>query len=71
MSYAELENHLIATRDKIDLMQIYDKSGYTPIHYAAYKNLDKAIEIIIKFALSDEADRSRIMANGGSGETDG
>lgn len=57
MNFAELENHLFATKDKIDLLQIYDKSGYTPIHYAAYKNIDKAIEIIIKFALSEEADR--------------
>ena len=59
-----------ATRDKFDMMQIHDKSGYTPIHYAAYKNIDKAVDIIIDFALSEEFDRSS-MRNGGSGETDG
>ncbi len=52
-------------------MQIYDKSGYTPIHYAAYKNIDRAVEIIIKFALSDDFDKAgQTQTNGGSGETD-
>ena len=52
-------------------MQIYDKSGYTPIHYAAYKNIDRAVDIIIKFALSEDSDRLQsILPNAGSGETD-
>ena len=52
-------------------MQIYDKSGYTPIHYAAYKNIDRAVEIIIKFALSEDSDRLQaLLPNAGSGETD-
>jgi len=70
MNFAELEKHLRSTRDKFDIMQIYDKSGYTPIHYAAYKNIDRAVEIIIKFVLSEEFDRTGHM-NGGSGETEG
>jgi len=30
-------------------MMLYNKDGYTPIHYAAYKNLEKAVEILINF----------------------
>ena len=52
-------------------MTIYDKSGFNPLHYSAYKNTDRAVEILINFALSEEADRDyQRNANGGSGETD-
>ena len=50
-------------------MTIYDKSGYTPIHYAAYKNIDKAVEILIKFVLSEEEEENAALLNGGSGDT--
>ena len=62
---------LRATRDKVEITCIYDKSGYTPIHYAAYKNIEKAVEIIIRFILSDDEDKQNAFVNGGSGETDG
>ena len=35
-------------------MNIFDKNGHTPIHYAAYKNIDKVCEILINFVLSSE-----------------
>ena len=71
MDFGSLESHLRSTRNKFDIMQIYDKSGYTPIHYAAYKNIDRAVEIIIKFALSEDSDRLQsLLPNAGSGETD-
>ena len=70
MDFTELENHLHATRDKFDLMKIYDKSGYTPIHYASYKNIEKACEILIQFVLSDNEDEANAaLLNGGSGDT--
>ena len=37
-------------------MKIYDKSGHSPIHYAAYKNIDKVCEVLIKFVLSENED---------------
>jgi hypothetical protein len=54
MDFVELKNHLDATKDKFNVVSIYDKSGYSPIHYAAYKNIEKACEILIDFILADE-----------------
>jgi ankyrin repeat protein len=39
MDYEELKHHLNLTKDKFNVVSIYDKSGYTPMHYAAYKNI--------------------------------
>ena len=70
MDFTELENHLYATKDKFDLMKIYDKSGYTPIHYAAYKNIEKACEILVNFVLAeDDGETNAALLNGGSGDT--
>lgn len=54
MDFLELKNHLDATKDKFNVVSIYDKSGYSPIHYAAYKNIEKACEILIDFILTDD-----------------
>lgn len=51
MDYEELRNHLNATKDRFNVVSIYDKSGYTPMHYAAYKNIQKACQILIEFIL--------------------
>ena len=69
MDFTELENHLYSTKDKFDLMKIYDKSGYTPIHYAAYKNIEKACEILVSFVLSEDEEENAALLNGGSGDT--
>ena len=53
MDFLELKNHLDETKDKFNVVSIYDKSGYSPIHYAAYKNIEKACEILIDFILTD------------------
>ena len=47
MDFPELLRHLQTSKDKYDLLSIFDKSGYTPMHYAAYKNIDKAVDILI------------------------
>ena len=70
MDFSELKNHLNTTKDKFNVFNIYDKSGYSPIHYAAYKNIEKACEILIEFVLSDESDKTGGNLNGGSGETE-
>ena len=68
MDFIDLRQHLNTTKGKFNVKKIYDKSGYSPIHYAAYKNIKKACEIIIEFILQDDKDQSgQIM--GGSGET--
>ena len=80
MDFTELKHHLNVTKDKFNVTMLYDKSGYTPMHYAAYKNIEKACEILIEFILSggseeNETDGSmvsshhRVTGNGGSGET--
>jgi len=50
----ELKAHLDATKDRFYITNIFDKSGYSPMHYAAYKNIDKACEILVDFVLADE-----------------
>ena len=42
---------MVASRNKIDLVTIFDKSGYSPIMYAAYKNYERAVQILIDFVL--------------------
>ena len=51
MDFSELRQHLNATKDKFNVMNIFDKSGYSPIHYAAYKNIERACEVLIEFIL--------------------
>ena len=51
MDFSELRKHLNATKDRFDVLNIYDKSGYSPLHYAAYKNIEKACEILIEFVI--------------------
>ena len=66
--YSDLTNHLHATKSKFDIVSIHDKSGYTPLMYAAYKNHERACEILIDFVLRDEDIKGQ-PNNGGSGET--
>lgn len=68
MDFGELWNHLNATKDKFNVLNIFDKSGYSPLHYAAYKNIEKACQILIDFILLDDFLKKPQM-NGGSGET--
>lgn len=70
MDFVELENHLFASKEKFDLLKIYDKSGYTPIHYAAYKNIEKACEILIQFVLAEDEEELDTALNGGGGSGD-
>jgi hypothetical protein len=45
----ELARHLVATEDRYNLTTIYDRSGYTPLHFATYRNVQDAIEVLIDF----------------------
>ena len=69
MDFPELVKHLQNSRDKYDLLSLFDKSGYTPMHYAAYKNIEKAVEILIKFVLNEYEEENTMLINGGSGDT--
>jgi ankyrin repeat protein len=48
----ELKSHLENNRDKLDVTNIYDRSGYSPLHFAAYKNSDKLCEILCEYILT-------------------
>lgn len=41
MEPTELKSHLELTKSKFDVTKIYDRSGYSPLHFAAYKNSDR------------------------------
>ena len=46
-----MKQHINATAKAYDITTIYDKSGYSPLHFAAYKNYDRICEILIDFVL--------------------
>lgn len=47
----ELKKHLEITTNKFELTEIYDRSGYSPIHYAAFKNIDDICYILCDYIL--------------------
>lgn len=49
MEIGELQRHLIDTESRYDITEIYDKSGYSPLHFAAYKNSEKMAEILMEY----------------------
>ena len=52
MEAMELKVHLESTKDKFDVTTLYDRSGYSPLHFASYKNSDRLCEILCEFVLS-------------------
>ena len=52
-----LENHLEMTKNKIDITRLYNSSGFTPIHLAAYKGQNQTIQIMIDFVLGISRDK--------------
>lgn len=61
MNCADLKTHIFLTQDKYDITKIYDRSGYSPLHFAAYKNSDKICEVLCEFILVRE--NNRLFAN--------
>ena len=45
----ELRRHLIETESRFDVTEIGDRSGYSPLHFAAYKNSEIMAEILCEF----------------------
>lgn len=37
----------------MDILNLVDISGYSPVHYAAFKNQERAIEVLIQYVLND------------------
>jgi ankyrin repeat protein len=58
MEPTELKHHLEATRERFDVTTIFDRTGYSPLHFAAYKNSDKLCEILCEFVLNPSPDES-------------
>ncbi|CDW85828.1 dhhc zinc finger domain containing protein [Stylonychia lemnae] len=53
---SDLKDHIYTCKDRIDICKIYDRQGYSPLHFAAYKNSDKMCEILcefVKFKISE------------------
>ncbi|CDW73662.1 dhhc zinc finger domain containing protein [Stylonychia lemnae] len=47
----ELKKHLEATAAKFELTAVYDRSGYSPLHYAAFKNIDEICTTLCDYIL--------------------
>jgi ankyrin repeat protein len=52
MEVIELKTHLENSKEIFDLTEIYDRSGYSPLHFAAYKNSDKICTVLCDFVLT-------------------
>lgn len=50
----KLERHLETTADRFDVTKIFNQSGFTPIHLAAYKMQNRTCEVLINFVLSND-----------------
>ena len=49
-----LIQHLNDTRDKIDVTDIFDRSGYSPLNYSAYKDRYMAFRALVDFVKQRE-----------------
>jgi hypothetical protein len=62
MSSVDLKTHIFLTQDKYDITKIYDRSGYSPLHFAAYKNSEKICEVLIEFIMVRENNRMQYQS---------
>ena len=49
MDKLDLKSHLIQTRNNFDITKVFDKQGYSPLHFAAYKNNEAIAEVLCEF----------------------
>lgn len=47
----DLHSHIVDTQGLYDIVKIFDRSGYSPLHFAAYKNSAKISKILCEFVL--------------------
>jgi ankyrin repeat protein len=47
----QLKAHIQQTHDKYEITKIFDRSGYSPLHFAAYKNSSKICKILCEYIL--------------------
>lgn len=50
----DLKQHINQTKARYDITKIYDRQGYSPLHFAAYKNSDKMCEVLCEFLMNSE-----------------
>ena len=51
-----LQQHLNDTKDRIDITNIFDRGGYSPLNYAAYKDRYMAYKALINFVQKRETE---------------
>eukprot|EP00347_Sterkiella_histriomuscorum_P018539 403345126 len=49
MEIEQLKQHLLECEHILDITEIYDRQGYSPLHFAAYKNNEKMAEVLCEF----------------------
>ena len=52
----ELIKHLNETKERLDVTNIFDRSGYSPLNYAAYKDRYMAFKALIEFVKKRETE---------------
>ena len=56
----ELKKHLEVSSGRFDVTAIYDRSGYSPLHFAAYKDSFKMCQILCEFVLTNNHTSERL-----------
>eukprot|EP00347_Sterkiella_histriomuscorum_P023344 403335004 len=49
----DLLAHLQTSKERFDITSIYDRQGYTPLHFAAYKNQGSICKALCEFVLKE------------------
>lgn len=48
----ELEEHLQQTGHKFEITEVFDRSGYSPLHFAAFKNMEEICKLLCNYVLT-------------------
>lgn len=52
METRDLARHLLATEERFDILKTFDRTGHTPLHFATYRNVEEAVNVLIEFVSS-------------------
>jgi len=48
-----LKEHLLNKESVLNLTEIYDKQGYSPLHFATFKNSYSAVKVLLNFLIGE------------------
>ena len=65
--HEKLERHLEENSERFNVTRIFNQSGFTPAHLAAYKGQNRMCEILINFVLNSDKYKGCPVSQDGNG----